>query len=240
MDDQRRYSEEEIAKILEQATEIQATSGRSLTHPDQQGITLEELQEVGDEVGISRELIAQAAAALDRPTPVVAPTKTYMGVPIGVGRTVDLGRNLSDKEWARLVVDLRETFNARGTIRDEGVFKQWTNGNLQALLEPSDEHGQRLRLSTVKGDGRPALGMGAAMMGAGVALSGTMTVLASGADPGAIASFLLISVAGAFMHGMQRFTLPRWAERRAEQMEGVAARLLSATNAETKKLGDGG
>lgn len=239
METPRRYSEEEIAKILEQATEIQATSGRSLTHPEQHGITLQELQEVGDEVGISRELIAQAAAALDRPTPVVAPTQTFMGVPIGVGRTVELGRNLTDKEWARLVVDLRETFNARGKLRDEGAFRQWTNGNLQALLEPSGDGGQRLRMSTVKGDGRPSLGLGAVLMGTGVALSGAISVLQTGADPGAVAAFLLISVAGAAMHGLQRFTLPRWAETRTEQMEGVAARLLAATNAESKKLGDG-
>ena len=89
-----------------------------------------------------------------------------------MGRTVELPRALTDQERNRLVIDLRETFDAKGKIRDEGAFKQWTNSNLQALLEPT-ETGQRLRLRTVKGDARSFQGMGAAFMtgpvGAGIA-----------------------------------------------------------------------
>jgi DNA-3-methyladenine glycosylase II len=37
---------------------------------------------------------------------------------------------LSDDQWDRLVVDLRETFNAAGIVGREGSLRQWRNGNL--------------------------------------------------------------------------------------------------------------
>ena len=76
-----------------------------------------------------------------------------------MGRTVYLDRPVSDHEWDLLVVDLRETFNARGKLRQEGSFRQWTNGNLQVLLEPTDS-GERLRLKTVKSGARASILMG--------------------------------------------------------------------------------
>src|SRR5256885_16741552 len=86
-----------------------------------------------------------------------------MGLPIAVGRTVALQRKLTDDEWERLVVDLRETFDARGRLREEGSFKQWTNGNLQALLEPTPT-GHQLRLRTMKGDAYAMMSSGFAVV----------------------------------------------------------------------------
>ena len=42
-------------------------------------------------------------------------------------------------------MDLRGTFDARGSVREDGFFRPWTNGNLQALLG-STESGHRVRL----------------------------------------------------------------------------------------------
>ncbi len=74
----------------------------------------------------------------------------------------------SDEEWERLVVDLRETFDARGIVRHDGALKQWTNGNLQVLLEP-DEKGHRVRLRTTKGDARGMMVGGLVMFGSAAA-----------------------------------------------------------------------
>ena len=111
-------------------------------------MTLAQLQEIGREVGIAPVMVAEAAKAIDllgRPM-----SRYFLGLPIGVGRTVNLDRKLSDEEWERFVVDLRETFDARGRLKSEGSFRQWTNGNLQALLEPTPT-GQQVRLRTLKG-----------------------------------------------------------------------------------------
>ena len=56
---ERRYSEDEVAEILDRATEANTPGGGGLTSG---GMSLAELQDIGDEVGIPREVIARAAA----------------------------------------------------------------------------------------------------------------------------------------------------------------------------------
>jgi hypothetical protein len=162
---ERRFNGAEVAAILEKAAEAQHTGSRQL--PSGEGMTLAELQAIGREVGIDPRLVAQAANALDKVGR--STSRKFLGLPIGVGRTVDLGRKLSDAEWERLVVDLRETFDARGSIRQEGSFRQWTNGNLQALLEAAPT-GHRVRLRTVKGDAVGWITGGLGMVGVAAAL----------------------------------------------------------------------
>src|SRR5437867_4980768 len=176
---ERRFNEAEVAEIFQRATEAQQ-SGKRLV-PLSEGMTLGDLQDIGRQVGLSPELIAQAAKSIDRagrPT-----SRTFLGLPIGVGRTVDLDRRLTDQDWERLVVDLRETFDARGTLRHEGSFRQWTNGNLQALLEPT-ESGQRLRLRTVKGDAFGLIAGGLTLMGVAAALLVTAALRGGIGDAG--------------------------------------------------------
>jgi len=216
---ERRYNDEEVAAIFERAAEAQHTSPRHV--PSGEGMTLTQLQEIGGEVGISREQLAEAAKAIElagRPT-----SRQFLGLPIGVGLTVDLGRKLSDDEWERVVVDLRETFDARGTQRSEGSFRQWANGNLQALLEPTPT-GHRIRLKTVKGDARGLIIGGLAMVGyATVTLIAASTRGALG-DVGFLSSQALLGTAGAVMFGLGAFRLPSWARLRRRQMQEVAAR----------------
>jgi hypothetical protein len=215
----RRYSEEDVAEIFQRAAEAQQTARRRLPSTTE-GMTLAELQEIGREVGIPAELVAQAARSLDHagePT-----SRSFLGLPIGVGRTIELDRKLSDAEWDRLVVDLRDTFDARGNLRQEGSFKQWTNGNLQALLEPTPT-GHRLRLRTVKGEARGWLSIGAGSVAVGAALWLT-SILGGGIENGSTgALFLALTGIGTF--ALAALRLPGWARVRRSQMEGVAARL---------------
>ncbi|HKJ03198.1 MAG TPA: hypothetical protein VJ997_12105, partial [Longimicrobiales bacterium] len=135
MDSERRYSDDEVSEILDRATEAQLS--RPPAGGGSAGLTLHQLQEIGREVGIPEGVITRAATSLDQPRPKAVANQTFLGQTIGVGRVVDLPRPLTDQEWNRLVVDLRETFNAKGRISGQGAFRQWSNSNLQALLEPT-------------------------------------------------------------------------------------------------------
>ena len=156
----RRFNDEEVAAIFAKATDVRPTSQRQLASSD--GLTLAELQAIGQEVGIPPDRVAQAAAEMDLVSR--ATSRRFLGFPLGVGRTVELGRRLSEEEWERLVVDLRETFDARGTVRQEGSFRQWTNGNLQALVEPTAT-GHRVRLRTMNASMRAWMMGGLGMIG---------------------------------------------------------------------------
>ena len=123
--------------------------------------------------------------------------------------------------------DLRETFDARGRVREEGSFRQWKNGNLQALLEPT-ESGERLRLRTVKGDARASLTLGAGLLGLVPLILMVSLVTGVLGDPGTLELPALFAVAGALLFGNSRLRLPGWAATRAQQMEDVADRLIAA------------
>jgi hypothetical protein len=214
----RRYNDEEVAAIFLTAAENPGTA--PVQTPRNEGLTLADLQEIGREVGIAPDAVALAAQSLELRRQAVA--RTFLGLPIGVERTVPLNRWLTDGEWEQLVVELREVFRARGTVRSYGSLRQWTNGNLQALLEPTAT-GHRLRLGTVKGDARTGMAGGLAIIGvsAAVAIAGAVGGQFAPAVPGI--ALLLVTGLGLFANSALR--LPSWARLRGRQMEAIAARL---------------
>jgi hypothetical protein len=215
---ERRYNDEEVAAIFLKAAEGPQTP--PLHAPGNDGLTLTELQDIGREVGIRPDAVAQAAQTLEARSGAVSPT--FLGLPIGVEHTVALERRLSDEEWEQLVVTLREVFDARGKVRADGSFREWTNGNLQALLEPTAT-GHRLRLRTMKGNARASMRAGLALLGASAAV-GLASAAGSqfgAATPGMV--FLLAAGLGMFANGALR--LPGWARLRRRQMESIAAKL---------------
>ncbi len=217
---ERRYSDDEVSAIF--LTAAEGTQSPTRPGPPSDGLTLADLQEIGREVGIAPEAVAQAALALDvRGQPA---SRTLLGLPIGVARTVALNRWLTDAEWDLLVVELREVFGARGTVKSHGSLREWRNGNLHALLEPTPT-GHRLRLGTVKGDARASIFAGMMTLGvsAAVAVAGAAGGELGGMVPGA--AFLAIAGLGMIANGVLR--LPRWARLRGRQMDGIAARLAT-------------
>src|SRR4051812_18391869 len=125
----RHYDDDEVAAIFRAATEgAEQSESRALAERSPDGLSLADLQAIAREVGIAPDAIERAAQSLDRPR--AAPvSRTFLGLPIGVGRTVILDRRLTDAEWELLVVELRDVFGARGTMRAQGSLREWRNGN---------------------------------------------------------------------------------------------------------------
>jgi hypothetical protein len=224
----RRYNEDEIAAIFQQAAEGPEAQGTSIQSAGGEGMTLAELQDIGREVGISPEAIDRAAKSLQlRPR---AGTRKFLGLTIGVERMIDLGRRLTEDEWERLVVELREVFGARGTVSSSGSFRQWTNGNLQALLEPT-QNGQRLRLRTTKGSFPTAMAAGGMMLFAGI-FTTIATSLAGHFVGAAAIDAAIFSAVGSGIIGSAALRLPSWARLRGQQMDSITTRLALETGAD--------
>jgi len=223
MTPERRFSDDEAAAIFDQAARAEQRVRSEAPHAE--GMTLTQLQDIGREAGIPAHLVAAAAKSLDQPAP--GAPRRFLGLPIGVGRTVELDRKLTDPEWEQLVGELREIFEARGAVRYDGAFRQWTNGNLQILLEPTTT-GHRVRMRTTNGGARPLMTAGLAVIGFGL-LPALISAVTGGFEASTIGvgAMLLFTGAGTFAVGALR--LPSWANRRQQQMDAIAERLLLVT-----------
>lgn len=230
MDNERRYSEQEIADIFEQAAEAQKAAQHQLSRGE--GLTIAELQQIGKEAGLTSEFIARAADQLDRQpvTVAVSPSRRYLGLPITVSRTVDLPGPLSDAAWERLVADLRETFQAAGKVEQDGSLRHWWNGNLHAFVEPTAS-GHRLRMHTLNEYWRSILTGSMVFLAMGLLF--ILTLVASGDFMVVWEKTIFMSIfamAGLGGMGLSVYRLPRWVREREQQMETIAARAVELTS----------
>lgn len=220
MSEERRYTDEEVTEILEQATASREIDTPT-TLPSKAGLTLGELVEIGLEVGIDPAHMTEAADVMDMRRQAM-PAPFFLGAPRSVTRTVPIPRSLSQDEWTHLVVDLRDTFGALGKVRVEGTLRSWTNGNLQVHVEPQGE-AYRVRMRTLKGDFFPRLAVGAFLtLVAGILL--TLTLLGEATAAQSIMA-VVFGVSGLGTLGHTRWMLGDWSRKRARQMEGLEQRI---------------
>lgn len=227
MADERKYREGEVKEIFDLA--VRRHPDGAAADSDGPGLSLAELQEVGLEVGLDPERIAQAAMAVESRRGLL-PRRTFFGMPIAVGRVIDLPRALTDAEWRVLVTELQYVFGARGRVGSHGGLREWTNGNLYALLEPT-ESGQRLRLGTLKGSAEALNRMSVASLGTSAILvvaEVIATAMGSSILDGDIWTLrgavlpLMLAGMGISMLVSNALSLPRWARAREGQMEPIA------------------
>lgn len=234
MPDERTYREDEVAEIFEAAA--RPVPGRTALSRAE-GFTLAELQSIGGEAGLSPERIAEAAAAVELRRGAVR--HKDLGMPVSVGRTVDLPRAPTDREWEMIVADLRETFGARGRLGSRQDVREWHNGNLHAFVEPTST-GYRLRLKTTKGDAVGLNRIGALSLI--MAVVWLVVLLLRGSEETLVIPMFFAAMSGVAL-GYNALRLPGWALEREAQMEQVAARtrvLIGAAPDPEPQLPSGG
>lgn len=230
MDRQREFSDAEIESIFKAAAEQDSASA---TPQPEHGLTLPELQQIGSEVGFAPDQIADAAALVHaRSTATVR--RGVLGLPLSVGRTVDLPRSPTEREWEVLVAELRATFAATGKIKSHGQLRQWTNGNLGAFVEPTAS-GSRLRLRTRRGDAAASSALGLGGLVAAVFTAATAVVFDAGAAE--LLGPAMFSATGIGMFALNALRRPRWAREREGQMVIVAGRAVRLLSSPTQDPG---
>jgi len=221
---ERRYGDEEVRQIFSLATTGDARDPELPPEPD--GLTLDELKRIGQEAGIEPARVAHAVTQLDA-RGQTAPVRKSLGMPVGLTRVVDLARAPTDREWEQLVSAFRTTFSHHGTSSTSGGLREWSVGNLHVSVEPT-EHGEQLRLTTLKDDAIALNGLGGLLAGMAVLMS--IVVTASGAPAKALIILGMFGGMSAAAFGFNLIRMPRWARERQRQMEAAAehaVRLLS-------------
>jgi len=123
MTDETRFDDEQVAEILRRASASpdgeESAAGREIAKAP--GMSVSDLQAIAGQVGIAPEAVLRAAAEVARGDHLPSERRVMAGLPIAVGRTVELPRNFSDAEWDRVVVDCQEMFAADGPICGLGL-----------------------------------------------------------------------------------------------------------------------
>ena len=114
-----RYSADEARRIFARAARRQHAA------PAADGLSLEDLAEIGREAGLDPALVAAEAAAERLGDGHRA---TWHGVPVGVRRARLLPERVSDREWERVVDLLRAEFKMEGTAQQIGTRREWATG----------------------------------------------------------------------------------------------------------------
>jgi len=221
----RRYGDEEVREIFSLATTEGA--GDPSLPTESGGLTLDDLQRIGQEVGIEPTRVARAAESLDA-RGTSAAVRRSMGMTIGVSRVVELPRAPTDREWEQLVSLFRTTFETRGRTTSSGGLREWSQGQLFISVEPT-AHGEQLRLSTVKSDATALNGLGLLLSEMSMLMS--TVVAAEGRPEKALAILGMFGGMAVASFGINVVRLPRWTRERERQMEAIAehaVRLLSA------------
>lgn len=217
----RTYDDDEVREIFSLAAE--SPEAAPPTAAARSGLTLPELQEVGREVGLEPERVARAAALLDAGAEPL-PRETALGVPVRVGRDVELPRPLTDREWEIVAAELRDAFDSGGRVLSRGSSHEWSDGEVHAWLEPTPT-GHRLRLVARS---QPVTVLTVA--GLFGLFAGLLLLLTSGLDATTFGSTwelllpALLALVGGGAAGMNVLRLRRWADDRERRLEHVAER----------------
>ncbi|MGH7461181.1 MAG: hypothetical protein ACREMA_09150 [Longimicrobiales bacterium] len=134
---ERRYSDEELRRILAEATRLEQQSDRIAS--SQQGLTLGEIREIAHEVGIDPADVDRAAANLvasESSEPAAAPRIGFTRV---LHEEMVIARPLTDREIQLIGSQLQRVLGHRGTLNYSPEWVEWR------------DHKQRLYIAIVRG-----------------------------------------------------------------------------------------
>lgn len=216
----RTYSQDEVREIIRRAAD--ATAERERRESENSGLTLDDLRDLASSTGIDPEVMTEAARSLDRE--VDEPfEKRLMGLKISAAHAIRLEGPFTDEDWQALVADCRRTFGAKGKLHDVSGLREWSNGNLHVLVEPTGDD-VVIRMRTHNGVAQNMMPAGVAMSIAFIAMM--ISALGDGRPASDLFGAVMVLVAALFGAGALGYTrLKSWSRTRESQMEAIGRRM---------------
>ncbi|MGN8224077.1 hypothetical protein [Gracilimonas sp. BCB1] len=121
MGNNKTYTKKEFSRILSKASEIQTNKD---LYGDQDGLTEEELIHVAEEVGISREALAEALQAIDEPD-LDQQSYSLMKGTSRIQNSATINTVFTEDQWEDLVLEIRKVTGGIGKIRKTGNTFEW-------------------------------------------------------------------------------------------------------------------
>ncbi|MDX1430608.1 MAG: hypothetical protein R3282_09980 [Rhodothermales bacterium] len=145
MTTERLYADKDLNTILRRASELQRLYGVAETP----GLSLAELQQVADDVGINPDFVRQAAVELEEG--ITDGKNRLLGGPTDLQLEWIVDEQMSQSKWDESVGLFRHTFGADGREILDGPSREWIHkdqmgGRVRISASPA-ETGTRMRVS---------------------------------------------------------------------------------------------
>jgi hypothetical protein len=142
----RRYSDEELRRILADAAEAEVRS--EAVGGAGGGHTLAEIRALADEVGIDPAAVDRAAARLAVAGPAPAVVPDWFGLPRLLQQEHVLPRQLTNAEMRLVALQAERVLGRRGALRDSGDLVEWRDIRDRLYVGVAREYG-RTRIRAV-------------------------------------------------------------------------------------------
>jgi hypothetical protein len=142
-DSDRRYTDQEVALLLQRAAEIE--SRRSDAVPGR-GLTLRELRDIARDVGISAEVFDEAVIAVQAGAKPAR--RALLGAPLTYKAARGVDGQLDEAAMERLIRVLEEAMDQSGTVTDALGTVRWTSLTPDQRFDPTTQ----VSLLTKKGE----------------------------------------------------------------------------------------
>lgn len=179
---ERRYSDEELRRIIEDATRTELQP-KEVARP-QEGLTLAEIREIAQEVGIDPEAVDRAAAGLLASESIDDAPSSPVFSRVLHEETI-IPRPLTDSEMRLVALQAERVLGRRGSLYSQGDLVEWRDGR-NRLYVGIVRGAERTRIRVIA-DQTSELSAGSAAIG-GLGLIMVPTVADSGtaAIPGLV------------------------------------------------------
>lgn len=217
----RRYTDQEVALVLSRATELEER--KALVPAGSRGLTLRELQEIAKEVGLSPEVVAEAARGIQ-----TRPPQSVLGEPLSHRVVRAVPRRLGEAEMQRLMGLVEDQVEQTGTVTEALGTVRWTSVGrghkldsiTQVAITATDQETQIQVVQRYPDAIRALLHFLPGAWGAGIGLG----VVGGAAFPVAASAAIVVG-AGALGIGVGRAAWQMIARRSAAKVQQVAQTL---------------
>lgn len=226
MADERRYSDEELRRILAEATKAEDAPGRPadvvVPSGPHDGFTLREIQEIAREAGIDPGAVERAARNLPLPRPIRVPLEPAGPFARIIRGESVIDRVLGDREMRSVALEAERVLGRRGRVERRADSVEWrADEERLTVVVARDGSGTRIRVAC---DQSPDLVRGSIFLGA-CGLAGTVLALTVG-GPVLLAGLPLIAggtIGLIWLHALGRSARTRDRLRELlEQLDDVA------------------
>lgn len=230
----RRYTEEEFALILERAsTQQQRADGAAAQLPEPaeggstaDGLTLQAVRDIAEEVGLDSRFIDQAAASLLKDLPggdpgLLGGSTTYLVQD-------DFARTLTHSQGAELLDVIRASLRNQGVVKDVMGSVEWSSvGQLDRTTVTMHSHDERVSIRVFT----DLSGMASMIWVVTVVSSlGGAAIIVDLVQPSFLAALPIFGIVGAVGVGVARTiwsATRKLFRRRTERLRGEIASYLS-------------